>query len=492
MSSKTLFISYCHKDKDYMDKVISFLKSAKLSDSFVVWSDENIEIGRKWENDIFNAIDQSKAVLLLISENFLSSDYIMNIEIPRILKRYNKGELQIYPILVNQCPWTEHPWLKQIQRLPRDNVALNEIPEGKRSKELNNLVLQIKKKLFPQSKDQLSKSCIHVVTELTGHHVKHNVTKSYNGTSPFIFDKPVTGKHFFGRKTLLDKMFNHLFRSNDLGNIWLQSDLQVGKTSLLKHIYKLFNNRYHTNTLKKIQFIYFDCQGTTNTENLLNEIAETIAIELEISSNFVNGDNFYYDIFRQVHENDIYIIVLLDEFDSLFTIFDVFDKKICARVIKQMRSNINSIRKIKGQPKLMGAVFSANKPYEYFSKNLGNIGSHLNYLPLNIEWFDDLSIEKLINQYLPNDTFFNVDDIKLCFSISKGHPKLVQKVLNIMYKSKINNNNQAGAIIDEAKTFITETSCFWENIKIPNYILKRLEDLNIIFDEDLGLFSFIF
>ena len=452
-------------------------------------------------NEIFDAIDHSKAALLLISENFLSSDYIMNIEIPRILKRYGKGKLQIYPILVNQCPWAEHQWLNQFQLLPRDNVALNEIPEEKRPTELNNIVLQIKENLFPQSIDQLSKSCVQDDnTKQNNHRPRQNFNKANNEISPFIYEKPVTGKYFFERKTLFDKMFNHLFRSNDLGNIWLQSDLQVGKTSVLKQICKSHNKDNYTNKMQEVKFVYLDCQGITpscqkttpNANDLLISIAESIAIELGMSSNFVKNYDFYYDIFRQVQENNFYIILLLDEFDSLFTIFDIVDKRVCANIIKQMRSNINSIGKIKGQPKLMGAVFSANKPYEYYSKNLGNIGSQLNYLPLNIEWFDDLSIEKLINQYLPNDTFFNEDDIKLCFSISKGHPKLVQKVLDIIYKSKINNNNQAGAIIDEAKTFIAETSCLWENINIPNYILKRLEDLNIIFDEDLGLFSFIF
>ena len=90
MKQVSIFISYSHKDEDFKDDIIAYLKSANMPDSFEAWSDRDINIGDVWKKKIFNAIDKSKAFVCLISKNFLSSDFIMKTEIPRILKRFEQ------------------------------------------------------------------------------------------------------------------------------------------------------------------------------------------------------------------------------------------------------------------------------------------------------------------------------------------------------------------------------------------------------------------
>ncbi|KPA17201.1 TIR protein [Candidatus Magnetomorum sp. HK-1] len=90
---QSIFISYSHEDELYKDFFTKFLKSANMPDSFKAWSDREIHIGSEWETKIFDAIDHAKAAVFLISENFLSSDYIMKREVPRVLNRCQTDQM---------------------------------------------------------------------------------------------------------------------------------------------------------------------------------------------------------------------------------------------------------------------------------------------------------------------------------------------------------------------------------------------------------------
>ena len=159
MKKSSIFISYSHQDETYKDRFTTYMKSANLPGAFKAWSDRDIEIGSSWEQEIFEAINLAKAAVLLVSENFLSSDYIMHKEIPRIIERFNKGQMTIYPILIKPCPWTEHKWLSPTQILPRDNVSLQEMSEKDQSKEFTHIVSDIKKLLFPKISDPQPRHC---------------------------------------------------------------------------------------------------------------------------------------------------------------------------------------------------------------------------------------------------------------------------------------------------------------------------------------------
>jgi len=158
MQKQSIFISYSHQDETYKDLVIKFLKSANMPGSFKAWSDRDIEIGSQWETEICSAIDHAKAAIFLISENFLSSDFIRTKEVPLLLNRCKTDQICVYPILIKSCPWTEHEWLSQTQMLPRDGKSIEKMNAGDRSDALTTIVLDIKKLLFPEQCSNQSES----------------------------------------------------------------------------------------------------------------------------------------------------------------------------------------------------------------------------------------------------------------------------------------------------------------------------------------------
>ena len=81
-----VFISYSHKDDEWMKKFSTQLKVIQQTDRLEIWSDERIESGQNWQEEIDAAIAKARVALLLTSADFFASKFIQNEELPKILK----------------------------------------------------------------------------------------------------------------------------------------------------------------------------------------------------------------------------------------------------------------------------------------------------------------------------------------------------------------------------------------------------------------------
>ena len=101
----TVFVSYSHKDKKEKDDLLIQLKVIKGAGLIDHWSDDRIGAGAEWEQEIHQAIAQARVAILLISANFLASDFINDIEVPALLERHEREELTIFPVIARDCAW---------------------------------------------------------------------------------------------------------------------------------------------------------------------------------------------------------------------------------------------------------------------------------------------------------------------------------------------------------------------------------------------------
>lgn len=128
----SLFYSYAHEDEALRDELQRHLKILQLRGLIRPWHDRAILPGKAWDSEIHAELQTADLVLLLLSVDFLSSDYILGVELKTALQRAHDGSATVVPILLRPLdldaldggplPMAQ---LLQRQGLPRDLKAVN-------------------------------------------------------------------------------------------------------------------------------------------------------------------------------------------------------------------------------------------------------------------------------------------------------------------------------------------------------------------------------
>lgn len=114
-----LFYSYSHKDEEFRDELETHLASLKREGLVEVWHDRRIEAGEDWNGEIAKRLNTADIILLLVSANFLASDYCYDLEVKRALERHANGTARVVPVILKPCDWKSTPF-GPIQSLPKD------------------------------------------------------------------------------------------------------------------------------------------------------------------------------------------------------------------------------------------------------------------------------------------------------------------------------------------------------------------------------------
>jgi hypothetical protein len=118
-----IFYSYSHKDEKLRSRLEVHLSLLKQEGLVKTWHDRQIGAGKEWETEIATYLNTSQIILLLVSPDFLASEYCYSIEVKRALERHERREARVIPIILRSVDWQGAPFSK-LQALPLDGKPI--------------------------------------------------------------------------------------------------------------------------------------------------------------------------------------------------------------------------------------------------------------------------------------------------------------------------------------------------------------------------------
>ena len=111
-----LFISYSHSDEDLRAQLEKQLTTLKRQNVIEVWHDRKIGAGEEFAFEIDKHIESDDIILLLVSPDFISSEYCYAREMTRAMERHQSGVAIVIPVILRACEWQESDCFPDINR----------------------------------------------------------------------------------------------------------------------------------------------------------------------------------------------------------------------------------------------------------------------------------------------------------------------------------------------------------------------------------------
>ncbi|WP_426175022.1 toll/interleukin-1 receptor domain-containing protein [Massilia sp. TWR1-2-2] len=118
-----VFFSYSHVDEALRDQLEMHLSLLKRQGHVEAWHDRRILAGDELDPAIKENLENADVILLLVSANFIGSDYCYSKEMERAIERHNAGEARVVPVILRPCDWHSAPFGK-LMATPKDGKAI--------------------------------------------------------------------------------------------------------------------------------------------------------------------------------------------------------------------------------------------------------------------------------------------------------------------------------------------------------------------------------
>ncbi|HEX6367316.1 MAG TPA: toll/interleukin-1 receptor domain-containing protein [Longimicrobium sp.] len=133
-----VFISYSHVDAEWLERLQKHLKPLQR-EGIEVWDDTRLKAGQQWREEIREALAKTKVAILLISADFLASDFIVTNELPPLLEAAEKDGATILPVIISPCRFTRMESLSRFQAVNDPEKPLIQMGRANREKVLDKV-----------------------------------------------------------------------------------------------------------------------------------------------------------------------------------------------------------------------------------------------------------------------------------------------------------------------------------------------------------------
>jgi len=114
-----VFVSYSHQDEMWRQKLGTSLRALEHRGLIQCWHDRKIVAGSAWQGEIDSELENANIILLLVSPDFMASDYCSTIEVRQALRRHEAGTARVIPIILRPTVW-DHAIFFKLMALPTE------------------------------------------------------------------------------------------------------------------------------------------------------------------------------------------------------------------------------------------------------------------------------------------------------------------------------------------------------------------------------------
>lgn len=118
-----VFVSYAHEDEEQWNELSKHLTLLQRRNVISLWYDRQIGAGKEWKKEIDARLSTAPIILLLVSADFLASDFCYDIEMKKAMERHEAGEARVIPVILRDCD-LDHSVFSKLKFLPTDGKAV--------------------------------------------------------------------------------------------------------------------------------------------------------------------------------------------------------------------------------------------------------------------------------------------------------------------------------------------------------------------------------
>lgn len=124
----SVFFSYSHRDEALRDELQTHLTALQRQGLVETWHDRQIRAGQEWQRQISEHLEAADIILLLVSPDFIASDYCYGVELGRAVERHKLRDARVIPVILRPCDWQDLPF-GRIQATPTDGKPVTQFPD---------------------------------------------------------------------------------------------------------------------------------------------------------------------------------------------------------------------------------------------------------------------------------------------------------------------------------------------------------------------------
>lgn len=159
-----IFFCYAHEDQALLNKLKAHLRPLQRQGLIEMWHDQDISAGTNWEQEISQHLNSAQIILLLISPDFMNSDYCYSVELKQALDRHKRNEARVIPLILRPVVWSEAAF-RELQVLPKEGKPVT--TWANRDEAWSDVVSQLRDVIQPSAGNTPPTARTLVKSELT-------------------------------------------------------------------------------------------------------------------------------------------------------------------------------------------------------------------------------------------------------------------------------------------------------------------------------------